>query len=89
MYSSNHQTFNFGNSNFSININGQNDMNFFDPNSLFNLINSSISNLGMNINFGNFNTNDMKKKEAYNGEIFELGHSLTERGYNKNIYNQE
>ena len=43
-----------------------------------------------NINFGNFNTNDMKKKEAYNGEIFELGHSLTERGYNNNnIYNQE
>ena len=43
-----------------------------------------------NINFGNFNTNDMKKKEAYNGEIFELGHSLTERGYNNNnIYNQD
>ena len=58
IYNSNHQTFNFGNSNFSININGQNDMNFFEPNSLFNLINSSISNLGMNINFGNYSQNN-------------------------------
>ena len=33
-------------------------MNFFDPNSLFNLINSSISNLGMNINFGNYSQNN-------------------------------
>ena len=60
---SHHQTFNFGNSNFSININGQNGMNIFDPNQIFNVINSSINNLGMNLNFGNYNNNNQEEVE--------------------------
>lgn len=40
-----------------------------------------------NINFENFASNDMKKKEEYNGEMFELNHSLSELD-NLNIYNK-
>ena len=52
-----YQTFNFDNSNFSININGQNGINF-DTSQLMNIINNSINNFGMNINLGNFNQNN-------------------------------
>ena len=69
---SHHQTFNFGNSNFSININGQNGMNIFDPNQIFNVINSSINNLGMNLNFGNYNNNNQEEVEYnFNNNINE------------------
>ena len=89
MYSSNHQTFNFGNSNFSININGQNDMNFFDPNSLFNLINSSISNLGMNINFGNFNqNNNYRNDNEYNNNFnYYNNNNINYNNFNNNEEN--
>ena len=58
-----YQTFNFDNSNFSININGQNGMNFFDTNQIFNIINNSMNNIGMNINFGNYNRDNNQEEE--------------------------
>ena len=69
-----YQTFNFDNSNFSININGQNGMNFFDTNQIFNIINNSMNNIGMNINFGNYNrdNNQEEEEEEYEEEEQEL-----------------
>ena len=68
-----YQTFNFDNSNFSININGQNAINFFDTNQIFNIINNSINNIGMNINFGNYNqNNNQEEEEEYEEEEQEL-----------------
>ena len=68
-----YQTFNFDNSNFSININGQNGINFFDTNQIFNIINNSINNIGMNINFGNYNqNNNQEEEEEYEEEEQEL-----------------
>jgi len=46
-------------------------MNFFDPNSLFNLINSSISNLGMNINFGNYSQNNNYRNDKNLGDYYQ------------------
>ena len=78
-----HQTFNFGNSNFSININGQNGINLFNPGQLFNIINSSIGNFGMNINFGNYNNqnNYQSDEEEYEEE--------EEIEFNNNNLNQD
>ena len=62
-----YQTFNFDNSNFSININGQNGINF-DTSQLMNIINNSINNFGMNINFGNYNQNNNQDDEEEESE---------------------
>ena len=66
-----YQTFNFDNSNFSININGQNGMNFFDTNQIFNIINNSMNNIGMNINFGNYNRDNNQEEEEEEEEYEE------------------
>ena len=62
-----YQTFNFDNSNFSININGQNGINF-DTSQIMNIINNSINNFGMNINFGNYNQNNNQDDEEEESE---------------------
>ena len=68
-----YQTFNFDNSNFSININGQNGMNFFDTNQIFNIINNSMNYIGMNINFGDYNRdNNQEEEQEYDEEEQEL-----------------
>ena len=62
-----YQTFNFDNSNFSININGQNGINF-DTSQIMNIINNSINNFGMNINFGNYNQKNNQDDEEEESE---------------------